>query len=185
MLRLDFLKLDNLHGKILWYFSFVELIHILLVLILIFSQAAVSVVPLLLLLSSGLHKYQFHRGYICMERSTGDYSTYYPKSTSCCLVVPPASSLVIWPLEGRFWSTARVTVLLTIQNWQAAISVVPSTSSLVIQALKGNSLLPFISIQYVNGMSYFIEPLCDPRWRKISSTWVMWCWTKLLILHGQ
>ena len=39
---------------------------------------------LLLLLSSRLHKYQFYWGYICMERSTGDYSTYYPKSTSCC-----------------------------------------------------------------------------------------------------
>ena len=46
VLRLDLRKLDDLCGKILWYFSFVELIHILLVLILIFSQAAVSVVPL-------------------------------------------------------------------------------------------------------------------------------------------
>ena len=56
-----------------------------------------------------------------------------------------------------------MTVQLTIQNRQAAVSVVPSASSLVIRALKGNSLLPLVFIQYVNVTSYFIEP---PRDRK-------------------
>ena len=35
------------------------------------------------------------------------------------------------------WKGLRVTVQLTIQNRQAAVSVVPSASSLVIRALKG------------------------------------------------
>lgn len=35
------------------------------------------------------------------------------------------------------WKGLRVTVQLTIQNRQAAVSVVPSASSLVIKALKG------------------------------------------------
>jgi hypothetical protein len=38
------------------------------------------------------------------------------------------------------WKGLRVTVQLTIQNRQAAVSVVPSASSLVIKALKGGSL---------------------------------------------
>lgn len=38
------------------------------------------------------------------------------------------------------WKGLRVTVQLTIQNRQAAVSVVPSASSLVIKALKGESL---------------------------------------------
>lgn len=37
------------------------------------------------------------------------------------------------------WKGLRVTVQLTIQNRQAAVSVVPSASSLVIKALKGPS----------------------------------------------
>ena len=37
------------------------------------------------------------------------------------------------------WKGLRVTVQLTIQNRQAAVAVVPSASSLVIRALKGNS----------------------------------------------
>ncbi|KAG9083467.1 60S ribosomal protein L12 [Ceratobasidium sp. UAMH 11750] len=36
------------------------------------------------------------------------------------------------------WKGLRVTVQLTIQNRQAAVAVVPSASSLVIRALKGN-----------------------------------------------
>lgn len=38
------------------------------------------------------------------------------------------------------WKGLRVTVQLTIQNRQAAVSVVPSASSLVIRALKGTKL---------------------------------------------
>ncbi len=41
------------------------------------------------------------------------------------------------------WKGLRVTVQLTIQNRQAAVSVVPSASSLVIKALKGE-WAPFI-----------------------------------------
>lgn len=37
------------------------------------------------------------------------------------------------------WKGLRVTVQLTIQNRQAAVSVVPSASSLVIKALKGEN----------------------------------------------
>lgn len=37
------------------------------------------------------------------------------------------------------WKGLRVTVQLTIQNRQAQVSVVPSASSLVIKALKGES----------------------------------------------
>lgn len=38
------------------------------------------------------------------------------------------------------WKGLRVTVQLTVQNRQAAVSVVPSASSLVIKALKGEYL---------------------------------------------
>jgi large subunit ribosomal protein L12e len=37
------------------------------------------------------------------------------------------------------WKGLRVTCQLTIQNRQAAVSVVPSASALVIKALKGES----------------------------------------------
>ena len=39
------------------------------------------------------------------------------------------------------WKGLRVTVQLTIQNRQAAVSVVPSASSLVIRALKGEKAM--------------------------------------------
>lgn len=39
------------------------------------------------------------------------------------------------------WKGLRVTVQLTIQNRQAAVSVVPSASSLVIRALKGGKAM--------------------------------------------
>jgi len=38
------------------------------------------------------------------------------------------------------WKGLRVTVQLTIQNRQATVAVVPSASSLVIKALKGESI---------------------------------------------
>ena len=59
-----------------------------------------------------------------------------------------------------------MTAQLNIQNRQAAVSVVPSASSLVVRALKGSSHStppPLFFIQYVNGMFYFIE---SPRDRK-------------------
>jgi large subunit ribosomal protein L12e len=39
------------------------------------------------------------------------------------------------------WKGLRVTVQLTIQNRQAQVAVVPSASSLVIKALKGESFV--------------------------------------------
>ena len=48
------------------------------------------------------------------------------------------------------WKGLRVTVQLTIQNRQAAVSVVPSASSLVIKALKGE------------GVSRIFSPLPSP-----------------------
>ena len=57
-----------------------------------------------------------------------------------------------------------MTVQLTIQNRQAAVAVVPSASSLVIRALKGNSHSPFLFvIRLLMSLYYSIEP---PRDRK-------------------
>lgn len=50
------------------------------------------------------------------------------------------------------WKGLRVTVQLTIQNRQAAVSVVPSASSLVIRALKG-AFLPLFGAVGSRGLS--------------------------------
>ena len=55
------------------------------------------------------------------------------------------------------WKGLRVTVQLTIQNRQAAVSVVPSASSLVIRALKG-MLLIFISSNTVHKLCFSRAP---------------------------
>lgn len=50
--------------------------------------------------------------------------------------VRPAESLLFSPFSSYFQKGLRVTVKLHIQNRQAAVSVVPSASTLVIKALK-------------------------------------------------
>jgi large subunit ribosomal protein L12e len=54
------------------------------------------------------------------------------------------------------WKGLRVTVQLTIQNRQAAVSVVPSASSLVIRALKG------VSIRTVATVFWLMPSLTEP-----------------------
>merc|ERR1711864_40720 len=63
------------------------------------------------------------------------------------------------------WKGLRVTVKLTIQNRQAAVSVVPSASSLVIKALK--------------------EPPATERRRRTSSTVNQSLWMRSLRLPGR
>lgn len=61
------------------------------------------------------------------------------------------------------WKGLRVTVQLTIQNRQAAVSVVPSASSLVIRALKGEGAWHSLLEQSLIVYYYATEP---PRDRK-------------------
>lgn len=66
------------------------------------------------------------------------------------------------------WKGLKITVQLTIQNRQAAVSVVPSASSLVIKALKEP---PRDRKKQKNSMTYLRSDLC--------------CVVKLFILFSQ
>jgi hypothetical protein len=63
----------------------------------------------------------------------------YDLGSNCTLQSPKKVGEDIAKATGA-WKGLRVTVQLTIQNRQATVSVVPSASSLVIKALKGEHL---------------------------------------------
>lgn len=56
--------------------------------------------------------------------------------TPCAPTLPPQIGEDIAKETAKEWKGLRVTVKLTVQNRQAAVSVIPSAAALVIKALK-------------------------------------------------